>query len=270
MPITRTSNRKWKGAGPALFAERLSTGRPDTLRDVGSVDDVKISQQDTTVSHIDRRDLPALEDGFIVDTLSATGTLTFSSFNRKNLALLFYGTDNTITGSTPTNQTVTANAVLGGVYTVERLKISAITLKSGATPVAAQTGTALVLGTDYEIDTDQGLIRLLLTATNVTAGQSVVATTYTYAAQEQIAGFAGLQTEKYLILPITNYGELNNPLQMHLYKVRFEAADDFNPLAKEFNTASIKFKILKDDLQVADTIGGQFFKILQTTGATGT
>jgi hypothetical protein len=163
----------------------------------------------------------------------------------ENVAMALLGDTALITqAATPiTAEALTANAQLGRIYKTAKRLISATTVHQGA--------TALVLGTDYEIeDATMGLIRILPTSATVTPGSALTIdytpTAITAPGLTQVS--AGLESNIDGMLVF-----LGDPAQGHkwdgeFWHVRFTPNGALSLITDDFLDIPVQAEVLDDSV----------------------
>lgn len=179
------------GRGAFYFDRFLAgTTTPTGERHVGNVskielvttDDVKEAYQNMTSS----AGLYATVNARRKVELKVTG----DEYSLENIALILMGDTGKLaqTGSSVTDETVTASAKQGRYYATDYRKISAVTVKGGVSGA-----TAKVLNTDYTVDAVSG--RIYVVPGGGIADGDIIKVSYTYATISLDVVKAGTQSK---------------------------------------------------------------------------
>lgn len=236
-----------------VFAARHATAEPTApaqgYRDFGNAPAFSIAVNSETISHYSSRGGVRVKDDETIIEINRTGTLQIDDMDPKNLAIYFLGEELSVTASSATGTTNTfTNVEKGRSY---QLGVVLPGAPSGArnvtvTAVATVTGsTALVLGTDYEVDAERGFVTLLPGGSVVTTGNAAAGVTVTFN--------TAASTRRQIIAGGT---EFVGSLQFHAYNPKGARLDYFFPLVKlrpsgdlaliseEYMSASFEFEAL--------------------------
>lgn len=171
------------GRGIVLFAALDANGTPKGYRDLGNAPAFSVTMEQETLEHRSSRKGTSELDNEV--TLSRDVNLSFQleEFNADNLAMLFSGNEASYTNP--------AVAGFNDVLAYEDVELDRwYDVKNGDGEQAYHidqddltleglnypTETPLVRGVDYVVDEEDGRIRLLPTATNISAGDGLIIT----------------------------------------------------------------------------------------------
>lgn len=237
------------GKGKLYFNRFTTANAPTSYFELGNAKDLKATPSETRVT------LPnylTADGGTYAESLvsrEVTVSALVYEFNRKNLALLTGGVENSATQTTQTvtGETLTATSALGGVYTTR--------YRSIATPSAVINGTATLTTAQWSVvDATAGILSILSTSA-ITEG-AVLTVNYTASA---IAATANLFVDMYSAGTI--YGKLlyisNNSAgangEMRWWYCSVQQADLEGLIGDDFGSSTLSFKVLSD---VAGTYSG--------------
>lgn len=178
----RTNPDHYKlGRGILYFAELDSNGRPKGWRDLGNAPEFNLNIEQETLEHRSSRGGLATTDKEVTISRDLNFNFQLEEFNDQNVAALFSGDR-----ASPTNAAVAGfneyaayedvrlghwfdlrNSNGARAYDIDKADL---TLKGLDYP----TETALVEGTDYEVDEEMGRIFLLSSASNIEDGHSLL------------------------------------------------------------------------------------------------
>lgn len=127
--------------------------------DIAAIDSFEITMTPEYVEHMNKQSAVALKDIKAVSSMSASGKLSCAQRHLSMLTKWLYGSNTTIAGGSFTaNAVLKATCAVGDVTGPTNLKTnlsSVVVTDSNGSPAT------LVLGTDYELDADAGLIKIL-------------------------------------------------------------------------------------------------------------
>jgi len=142
------------GMGRVLFQNGYTyTGK---YRDLGNVKEGKITIETEKKEHFSTKGKLKVKDKEIITQIKATGSLTLEDININNFRMFMLGdniNEQTITAGNVTDESITA--AIGLWLPLQYKSISNVVVKdSGGT-------TTYTAGIDYEVDEQEGLIRVL-------------------------------------------------------------------------------------------------------------
>lgn len=158
-PKRKTTNQTL-GRGKIYFKKLGDSG----YRYLGNTPAFGLSVTSETLKHYNSDSGVRVQDKEIVVQTEYAGTLTTDNVNHENLAMMFLGSASTVVVSSGTSNSVTFNdVVLGNVFDLGKRNVSNVAI------------TGKVLGTDFTVDTVNGLLTILETGT-IVAGSDVTVT----------------------------------------------------------------------------------------------
>lgn len=171
--------------GKAFFARYLAgTMNPGPFRELGNCPELTLSRNADTLPHYGSQGgLKQLDEEIAIDATLA-GTLSTDDMKAENVSYWFMSDVATISATALTDQSETfLLAKAGDVFQLGRTttnptgarKLTNVEITDGA----AGTPAPLVAGTDYEIDTDLGLLTILVDQPKVAAGFDTAVSTRT-------------------------------------------------------------------------------------------
>jgi len=176
MPTAADPTQLLLGRGKMYFDRFDSLGNPQGLRFVGEADKLEITPSATTKDYFSMTKAASTKMAQNITQQTHEIAIQMREFSAANLAIALLGDSVVLvqTQQTIAAEQLTAKAIPGYVYQTAFRNISAVTAKSGS--------TALVAGTDYEIeDATLGLIHVLPGSTILT-GTQPLSLAYTAAA----------------------------------------------------------------------------------------
>lgn len=239
MPSAANGNNLFIGAGKFYF-DRFdpTTGLPSGMRRfVGEVDkgDITISSTNKTRYTTTK----ATNNKIASIDLQQTHTIALDlmEFTKENVSLALLGTPYTVTQPvTP----VTAESLAATSYAVG--DIYQLAGRNPTTLVLTGASTALVLGTDYEIeDLKLGLVRMLTAGTTLTAAYTPGTTALPRIAAGQNSSIHGR---------LIFVGDpINGPsFDLEAWNVKFMSGGVFSLLGTDFETMTLSGEILDDSV----------------------
>lgn len=174
-----TQNNYVLGRGRVHFSRFLpNTQTPEGFRYIGNTPEFNLNIESEDLDHYNSDEGIREKDDSVVLEVNRTGSLITDNIDPQNVALFFFGTHQTLTQALVASQTITmANPQPGRSY-----KIGASAQNPtgffgiNATGFEVETtvgSTALVAGTDYEVNLDAGLITFLEGSTLVTGAADI-------------------------------------------------------------------------------------------------
>lgn len=152
------------GRGKVYFARFTSGQVPGPFRYIGNTPEFNLTIELETLDHFSSDEGIREKDDFVPLEVTRTGSLICDDINAENVALFFFGSTQTLTQVAATGQSENFNDVnpedvfqLGLTLNnrVGTRGVSAITVTSNP------AGTTYVLGTDYSVDADRGMIAIM-------------------------------------------------------------------------------------------------------------
>lgn len=161
--------------GQLWMGDAVAGGMPTNFTtDIAAIDSFEFTLTPEYVEHMNKQNPIALKDVKAVTSMSASGKLTCSQRDVNLLKKWLYGSQTTIAGgSLSSTAFAKSTSVVGDILPIpgNRTKMSSVVVTdSNVSPV---TGT---LGTDYELDADAGLVKVLSIATLTTMPWKVAGT----------------------------------------------------------------------------------------------
>lgn len=242
------------GRGIVRFATLTAAGLPDAngFRDLGNapefalnitVEDLRHQSSRTQLKQTDKRFVISQEIGI---------SFTLDEINFQNLSDFFSGTTETFDNPHDTtwlnheDALVSSAVVLGNWYQlkddtgVRVYDLGAAAVVATFEEDPAGTPTVLVLGTDYELDLEMGLVRFLPTAVDVADGQVVgwIISTGASTPQDldQINALIRAEVVGALMFVQINAGDSGNKTEYLFHKVSLSADGDLAMIGDEVVT----------------------------------
>jgi hypothetical protein len=240
------------GAGEVLFDRFDANGNPAGYRHLGNVESLAIT---TTVETVQKKSSMDGARGIYKEAVigsEAEVSMVLSEYDPENLALALLG--DTATFSQASSSTSTGRQINGGAalkfdrwYYLGFKQVTVTAVKQGA-----QTG---VLGTDYELNTELGLVKIksggVLTEAVTTWDGSAAAVTST-----QVRGLSVGKVEGRLKY-FSAANQASGPRwEVDIHKLTLNPDGELQFISEEFGTFTLRGKAQKD---AAKPAGEQFF-----------
>lgn len=143
-------------------------------RFLGNAPTFNLNVATTKLEHMSSRAGVGEKDMSITTGVNRTAALTLEDISHQNLALAFLGSTATLSQSSLTSQTYTKVIRKGGMIQVGETTTNP-TGHRKLTSVVVKKGTdVLVLGTDYALDAERGLVEVLETGTTLADGDTII------------------------------------------------------------------------------------------------
>lgn len=230
-------NYYYSGQGSLMAAERDPlTGKPMGFERVGNVPELTLDIEVTNFEHKESETGARGLDLIINKERKGKFTFKMESITLKNLALGLMGASSTVAGSTVTDEPV--KVYLGMRTPLAHPDVSAVTIEINSTP--------LVLGTDYTLDAENGVIIWPDTATtNVLAGDTALVS-YTYGGYEQLDAFTQSNAnERYLRFEGLNTVD-DSRVIVDLYRCQFDPLTGYGLINEELAQVDVTGSLLAD------------------------
>lgn len=249
----------FSGQGTVFVATRDSNGNPTAFRDVGNVPSLKITLATDILDHKESKTGQRLTDLRILRERRATVDITLENWSKDNLKMLLYGTSSTVSsGASVTNESLGTRAV-GDIVQLAHPIVSALSVHDSAGSPAT-----LVLNTDYSVDLNAGMIKIL----NLGSYTQPFLVNYTYGALDTVQLFKDSAKERYLRFIGLNTANSNTAVYVDLYRVVFDPAGDLELINDALAQFTLTGSILYDSVRDADSTLGGFGKIIQANSWT--
>lgn len=237
MPASANGDNLYIGRGKFYFDRFGSNMQPSgTLRFVGEADKGDISISSTNKSRYTTTKATNNKIASVDTQQTHTIAMDLMEFTKENLALALLGDVSTFTQSvTPVTAESLATAYkVGDIFQLKG--------RNPTTLVLTGSSSALVLGTDYEIeDLKLGLVRMLTVGTTLSAAYTPGTT-----GLSRIA--AGQNTAIYGRLVFVGDPTLGPGFDVEAWKVKFMSAGVLSLLSDDFDKMSLSGEILDDSI----------------------
>lgn len=234
----------YSGQGRLLIGDREASGRGVGFVHVGNVPELSLEITSNKVEHQESMTGSRNLDTIIINQVRANIKFKAESLSLTNLALGLYGVTSTITGATVAAETKPFT-VAGQAIPLNNPKVSAVTVKVGATEATAGAGTTAVLGTDYLLDTDFGVIYPIAGSAMLTVGK-FISVAYTFAAHSKLDALTqSTPPEKYL--RFEGFNTVNGDgLILEVPRVKLDPLSGYSLITNELANADFTGNALVD------------------------
>lgn len=242
--------------GVVQLGKRDANGAVKSYFDVGNAPKISVSLSTETEEITESTSGQRLPLARLEKKRSAEVSLDLHNFDKRTIELLLRGEQTSAIAGTVTAEAMPAAMVAGDIYRTAKAFISSVVITdSTATPITVAT-------TDYSLDLDAGLIRLL----SVTGYVQPLKVAYSYAGADFNAMFTAAQAEYTLMFSGVNTADSNKPVLVDLYRVVFDPAENVDFISENANVFTLKGSLLVDSTKdAADTTLGQFGRVINKT-----
>jgi len=252
---TPDSNNLYLGAGEVWF-NRFSSGTTKTQwRHLGNVTKFELTQ---SVETLEKKSAMSGARGLLKRVVTGTTSeiaLTLDEFDPENVALALLGTASAFS---QTSGTATDTAITGTVKKGQWLDTG--NLKITVTGVKKAPSTTLVLGTDYEVDSDSGMIRILPGSSTVADGDSLLwSGSYPSITSTQVQALANARIEG--ALRFRSASDAVGPRYLvDVWSVSIAPDGALALLGTEFGEIGLKATVQED---TSKPVGQRYFRAVQ-------
>jgi hypothetical protein len=246
-----TVDHYFSGQGVVLLAERdPTTGLPMGFVPVGNVSALALSISTSVNEHKESHTGQRGTDLRLTNETKCALSMTMENFISANLALVSRGTETTVVGGSVVDQLIPA--YLGMVIGTGKIKLSAVTVKTA-------TDTLLVSGTDYEVNLDNGSIKLAAVITGVTNGADVKVS-YTFATQKRVEGLTVGGKDLFMRFEGLNTAESNSPVLVEVFKMSTDPFKELALIGDDVQQFTLEGSVLSDSSRAT---GSKYFAVSQ-------
>lgn len=236
----------YSGQGVVLVAERDAQGKPLGFVPVGNVSDLKLTVSTSVLEHKESHTGQRGTDLRLTTETKCGLSMTMENFVAENLARVSRGQATTVAGATVTAEPI--KCYLGKVVSLANIKVSAVTVKNGA--------STLVAGTDYFVNADAGSIKFAETIATITDGAALTVD-YTYASQKVVDGLVTGAQELYLRFEGLNTAEANSPVVVEVFKFSTDPFQELALIGDGVQSFVLEGSVLADSTR---STGSKYFK----------
>lgn len=185
---------------------------------------------------------------------AVTASITMSDYSAENLSLALFGTTNSVTATTVTDESITAPATLDRL--VETADI--IDTTQTVTVTSDPAGTTHVVDVDYTVSA-AGIF--IIAGGGISASDPLLVS-YTKKAVDVIEALTASSQEHELLFDGLNEAQSGEPSVIKVHRMKFSPADGISAISDDFGAITLTGDALKD---TSITAGGlsQYLKISQ-------
>jgi hypothetical protein len=247
------------GRGAVYFAAiDATTGLPLSYRQLGNAPEFSITVETETLEHQSSLEGLKTVDKEVIISQAITATLSLDEINFENLSLLLSGEASTETNITAVASQFYDNVELGRWYDIydnngERAyDITAngdVAVTTGAS--SAGQGSALQVGTDYELDLVMGRV-FVLTGGNISAGDVINialtanGTTAPLGSLDTVEAFTQSSVTGALKFVAENPANANKKTEYQFHKISLKAEGDFSLIGDDWSVMQLNGKAEKN------------------------
>lgn len=250
--------------GKIYIGDRLSTGKPGTLRWVGDASQMQVKLSVDTEERQESYTGNRLTSVRLAKAKKAEFSLTVNDFSSANLALGLFGTAASITASPVTGEPLPTGVVAGDIIRLTYGNVSSLVI------TGADGTTPLVAGTDYsEESLPAGLVKVIdPTHFNDGTGSPPAAATaaYSYAAVDNIPMFGVVSQERYVLLDGINTVD-GSRVRVELPRCYFDPIGTLDMITDSLSNLQMQGSVLYDDTNALDANMGGFGRIQKPADA---
>ena len=239
----------FSGQGIVYAAERLSTGKPGRLQDLGNCTSFKLDLKTDVMKVSESRSGNRLPYARIGKGNESEVALTITDFLLDNLGLGLYGTKITKAAGTVTGEVLPTGLVAGDRIQLANPKVSSVVLKD-----SAATPATLTAATHYNADLDPGHISIV----DVGSFTQPFKADYSYASSKKLGAFAASPSEKMLILEGVNTADNWRRVRITVFRVVLDPITGLDLINDDLAKLELKGSALYDPLRATSDPLGQF------------
>lgn len=240
----------YSGQGVVMGAERDAQGNPKGFEAFGNVSDLKISVATSVTEHKESHTGQRGTDKRLTTETKCTFSMTLENFVASNLASALRGSKTTVTTGSVVDAPI--KVYLGKVTALPHIKISAVSIEDGVTP--------LVLGTDYWVNESAGSIKFAAAIADVVDGDELTIS-YTYAEHFKVDALTEAVKEMSLRFEGLNTAEDNAPVIVEIFKINTDPLQELALISDNIQQIVLEGSVLLD---ATKTEGSKYFRALQT------
>lgn len=239
------------GKGEVWFAPfKPGTQDPDGFRWLGNTTEFNMTFESEKLDHYASYRGVREKDDSVNLQVNRTGSLITDHISPSNIALFFFGSEDalTVTQTTVTDEAI-ADVHLDRAYQLGSSDINPGGAKaiiypgtSGTLFVAKKGATTLTAGTDYELDKDLGMLKILTGGTLVEGDDITV--TYTYSASTRRRVISGSASVDGALRFIGRNPKGSNK-DYYLPWVSISPNGDYGLISEEWQTIPFQLEVLK-------------------------
>lgn len=240
---------QFSGQGIVYAADRLSTGKPDKLQDLGNVTSFKANLKNEVMKTKESRSGFRLPSNRISKGFECEISLTTEDLNVDNLCLGLYGSMVTKAAGS-----VTGEVLPSGLIALDRVQLANPKVTSVVVHDSAGTPALVALTTNYTVDPDPGHLVIV----DPGAFTQPFKADYSYAASKKVGAFTVPPSEKMLILEGINTADEYRRVRITVFRVKLDPFSDLDFINDEIAKLPMKGDALADPLRLTTDPLGQF------------
>ncbi|MCA1615048.1 MAG: hypothetical protein LC795_15630 [Acidobacteria bacterium] len=200
--------------GNVDIADRLPTGEPGALQELGETPDFEITIDEERAENMATGGAFNEKDLSVTTYVGAKGTMRVKEVEGNNLPLALFGEETADAGGAVVAQAFPAGIAVGEKHFLpgRPLGVSAVTIVD-----SAGAPDTLEAGTDYELDADFGTVKFL----NVDGFTQPFKASYTEAASAGVTLATKVTGEKFVYFRGINIADEEKPVVGEFYRTRF-------------------------------------------------
>jgi hypothetical protein len=200
--------------GNVDIAERLTTGEPGPLQELGETPDFEITIDEERAENMSTGGVFNEKDLSVTTYLGAKGTMRVKEIEGNNLALAMFGEESADAGGAVTAQAFPSGIVDGEKHLLpgHPLNVSALSIVDSAV-----TPATLALGSDYTVDLDFGTVTFL----DVSGFTQPFKASFTEGASKGVAIGTKVPGEKFVYFRGVNIADEEKPVAGEFYRTKF-------------------------------------------------
>jgi hypothetical protein len=243
------------GHGQLWLGTAIAGGMPSSFdNDFAELDSLEITLSAEFIEHVSKRTEIAKKDLRVLRMVSGQGKFSCSQHSANLLKKYLYASQTTIAGGSMSSTAFVKTPVVVG----DILPIPGNKTKMSSVVVTDSTPTTGTLGTDYELDADAGVIKVLSIATlsvmpwKVAGTEAAATANNIFQTTPSLQGmrFKGINIAnsnaieivdipKIQISPAASWGLLNDGNDVNKYEINFEILEDGSNLTYSFGRQKI-------------------------------
>lgn len=244
----------WSLQGKCYIATRQTNGDAGPFRYMNDVSELSFSMAVDIFEKQEHTTGQRLIAARLSRQKSATMRAVMDVPTKENIALAVQGAAGTIAAGTVTNETLPSALVVGDIVKTQKPKISSVVVKDSAGSPAT-----LVANTDYRIlDAEAGMIEIL----GLGSYTQPFKVDYANALVDNIPMFTTGLVERWFRFIGVDTADANKKKMIDFYRVSFDPVETMALITEEVNTLPLNGGILYDATKAADTVLGQFGRVV--------
>jgi len=243
------ANNYTLGRGKVHFARfKTGTQTPDGFFYIGNTPEFSLTIESETLDHFSSDEGIREKDDSVPLEVNRTGSMTTDNIDPKNVALFFFGSDSTVTAvAAPGEVDALTDVSLDHSYklgSTTAAPAGAFGITAASVSAATNPGAvALVEGTDFEVDYDNGIITFLSTAVNMVEGDDIDVT-YSIAASTRERVISGSEPVEGAMMYVTKNPKGSDSV-FYLPYVKITPNGDYALKGDEWQQIPLALEILK-------------------------